>query len=1081
MKTLRTLLTLLIVCSPLSAQTSVDKLSEALDSLTLASFNDWKMSPDLKAAPVIQGDPVRGEFDDSQWETLPLGKSLDVDSCWLRKEIVLPDRILGQPIRGKIKFLITVDDYGFLWVNGREKGRFDWDGEFVLTEDGHPGDKFLIAIKAINTGGPLRLLRSRIQMEDESAATKQLRERIRDFALSLRIGQKLLSFDTYQTNATKREDPGIDRSSMDKEEKKRLSGSLQTLAEQVDVDALKGGSVDKFLHSMEVVRAQLKPFDAFAKRFTLVLTANAHIDAAWLWREKETVEVCKNTFSSVLKMMQARPDFTYTQSSAAYYDWMEQLYPDVFSSIQQRVKEGRWEVVGGMWVEPDCNLPSGESWAHHLLYAKRYFKQHLGADVTVGWNPDSFGYNWNMPMMYRNAGIDAFITQKIGWNESNVFPYHVFWWEGPDGSRVLCYFPFDYVSDVADPYSLVDWLRQFEANTGFTRFLILFGVGDHGGGPTDEMLDRIEHFKSLDIYPKIEYGTAREYLTWLKNQDPAKIPTWKDELYLEYHQGTFTTQAKMKELNRHNESLLVNAEKFSTLSTLLGGNVHQDVLQEAWRNLLFNQFHDILPGSGIREVYLDATGRHRAAESIGDHELRTALGTIAQKVNTSAVSGSSALVIFNPLSWERTDLVEAALPEGDEGDYALFEVNGGEVASQIVQKDRYHRGLLFVAEKVPSLGYKVYALRKQKSGNPSTALSFTSPLTLENEFFRVSVNAVTGWVQSAFDKRLGKELLSGPGNELQILEDKPKQWDAWNIGLTGTVYPSILRKVEVIEKGPVRSIIRIHRDVLGPGFKREFPAEGFPSSFFTQDVVLYSGLDRIEFQTRVDWWEDRTMLKVAFPLAVQDRIATFEIPYGQIRRSTGMNDRWEKARVEVPAERWGDLSQDDFGVSLLNRSKYGYDIKGNTIRLSLLRSPKWPDPTADRGKHIIEYALYPHPGRVNDGRTVERGYEYNNPLIAYQTGLHPGELPPVHSFVQITPASLVLTTIKQAEDSEAWMFQWYDTRGEDTKAVVTLPRIPKRVVQSNFLEADGETVPFKRNTVTLNSRKNAVVTLKVYF
>ena len=322
-------------------------------------------------------------------------------------------------------------------------------------------------------------------------------------------------------------------------------------------------------------------------------------------------------------------------------------------------------MVGGMWVEPDCNLPSGESWAHHLLYGKQYFKEHLGAEVTVGWNPDSFGYNWNMPMMYRNAGIDAFITQKIGWNESNVFPYHVFWWEGPDGSRILCYFPFDYVSDVTDPYMLVDWLRQFEANTGFTRFLILFGVGDHGGGPTEAMLERIEHFKSLDIYPKIEYSTAREYLNWLKNQDPTRIPTWKDELYLEYHQGTFTTQAKMKEFNRHNESLLTSAEKFSSLASLVGGRVHKEALQDAWRNLMFDQFHDILPGSGIREVYLDAAERHQAAEDIGNHELRTAIGTIAGKVNTSAARGHSAVVVFNPLSWKRTDLVEAPLPEGD--------------------------------------------------------------------------------------------------------------------------------------------------------------------------------------------------------------------------------------------------------------------------------------------------------------------------------------------------------------------------------------------------------------------------------
>lgn len=1081
MKTRKLFFAFLLVPVLLFGQTNVDKLSRSLESLSTASYDDWRVSPDLKTSPVFKGDPIRPDFDDLHWDTLRIDQSLFVDSCWLRKEIVLPDRILGQPVTGRIKFLVTVDDYGFLWINGESRGRFDWDGEFVLTENGKPGDKFLMAIKAVNTGGPLRLLRARIQMENETDATQRLRQKIQDFTLSLRVGQKLLSLDTYQTNSTRKEDPGIDKSAMDKEEKKRLNNTLQGLAGQVDTEALRRGDTQEFLNSMETVRAQLKPVDAFAKRFTIVFTANAHIDAAWLWREKETVEVCRNTFSSVLKMMDARADFTYTQSSAAYYDWMERLYPDIFSRIRQRVKEGRWEVAGGMWVEPDCNLPSGESWMHHLLYAKRYFRNHLGANVIFGWNPDSFGYHWNMPQFYRNAGIDAFITQKIGWNETNVFPYRVFWWESPDGSRILCYFPFDYVNNVAQPYQLVDWLRQFEANTGFTRFMILFGVGDHGGGPSDEMLDRIEHFKSLDIYPRIEYGTASAYLNWLKKQDPSKIPTWKDELYLEYHQGTYTTQAKMKEFNRRNETLLSNAEKFSALASLFGGNVHKQDMEEAWRNLMFNQFHDILPGSGIREVYLDATERHKAAEAVGDHELHAALETIARKINTSSLTHGKPLVIFNPLSWERTDLATVELPEADQNDYAVLDSAGKEIVSQILPKDNYHRRLIFVAEKIPSLGYKVYQLRKQKPSLPKTSSLTASSFALESEFFRVKLGADSGWVESIFDKRLGKEILSGSGNQLQILEDKPRQWDAWNIGLTGKTYPSTLRKIEVVENGPVRAILRVHRDVLGPSFKREFPTEGFPSSFFIQDVILYSGLDRIDFKTHADWWEEKTMLKVAFPLTVQDQVATYEIPYGQIQRSTQMSSRWEKAKVEVPAERWADLSQDDFGVSLLNRSKYGYAIKGNLLRLSLLRSPQWPDPTADRGKHSIEYALYPHVGRVNEAQTVARGYEYNNPLITVQTGSHSGELPLAHSFIQISPSSLVLTTIKKTEDSDAWIFQWYDSKGVDSQAMVTLPQNARKVVRSNFLEEEGEPVPFEKNVVKVNSKKRGVVTLKVYF
>lgn len=441
MRTLKLLFAFFFLPFALLAQSNVDKLVEALEFHSKGVLNNWKYSTDFKADPTLPG------FDDSKWETLQLNASIYPDSCWLRREVVLPARFLGEPLSGPVRFLVSVDDYGYLIVNGESKGHFPWDGEFELTKDGKPGQKFVLAIKAINTGGPLRLLRAQFEMEK----SKPLRQMIDDLCLSLRAGQKLLSFDTYQTNSRVKTDPGLDKSVMDKSEKTRLNNLLQNLATKVDVQAMADGKLDKFNASLAEVRAQLKPIGEFARRFTLFFDANAHIDAAWLWREKETVEVCKNTFASVLNMMSARPDFTYTQSAAAYYDWMERFYPEIFEGIQQRVKEGRWEVVGGMWVEPDCNLPSGESWARHLLYAKRYFRNQLGVDIKTGWNPDSFGYNWNMPQFYSNAGIDAFITQKIGWNDTGVFPYRLFWWQGPDGSRILAYFPFDYVNTVNNP------------------------------------------------------------------------------------------------------------------------------------------------------------------------------------------------------------------------------------------------------------------------------------------------------------------------------------------------------------------------------------------------------------------------------------------------------------------------------------------------------------------------------------------------------------------------------------------------------------------------------------------------------
>ena len=348
----------------------------------------------------------------------------------------------------------------------------------------------MIAIRAsqspgqggVGRPGTVRLSKAELVL----SAVEPRRRMIEELALSLRVGQKLLSFDTYQTSASKKTDPHTDKSTIDKAERSRLNDLLQKLAVQIDMAALAAGSLEKFDASVASVRSQLGPIRDFVQRFTLYFDANAHIDAAWLWRDKETVEVVKNTFSSVLNMMNARPDFTYTQSTAAYFDWMEHSNPELFKGIQQRVKEGRWEILGGLWVEPDCNLPSGESWARHLLYAKRYFQKKLGVDVKIGWNPDSFGYSWQLPQIYKKSGIDYFVTQKLLWaHEFTAFPYKLFWWESPDGSRVLTYFPNGYGNDNVNPVRLsIGVASSRSLAPGLTELMDLYGVGDHGGGPS---------------------------------------------------------------------------------------------------------------------------------------------------------------------------------------------------------------------------------------------------------------------------------------------------------------------------------------------------------------------------------------------------------------------------------------------------------------------------------------------------------------------------------------------------------------------------------------------------------------------
>ena len=1070
------LLLVLILASTtqiIQAQTNVDNVIHKLTLFGNAPFKDWKYSTDFSKKP--EELSALG-YDDSKWHKIALSQDIFIDSCWMRKEITLPTFLAGKPLPSNLTFEVSVDDYGYMFINGESKGKFPEHGEFTLPANSKPGEKVVILIKAINTGGPMKIYRAQLR----SGTSEEINNIITDLTISLKVGQKLLSFDTHQSSNNVTVDPGIDKSKMDKNEKERLNALLQNIVTHIDLSALENGEADKFIKSVEKVKDELKPISEYAKRFTLQFAANAHIDAAWLWRKKETVEVCDHTFSSVMNMFKARDRFTYSQSAAAYYEWIEKNDPALFDKIKEKVKEGRWEIVGGQWVELDCNLPSGESWYRQFLYAQKYFEKNFGKKAVIGWNPDSFGYNANLPMFFNNAGIDAFVTQKIGWNDSNVFPYRLFWWQSPDSSRVLTYFPFNYISTVNDPYSFADQLRQYEANTGITKMMVLFGIGNHGGGPSIEMMGRIDKFEKLTIYPKIEFGTSEDYIKYLRTNDLTNLPVWKDELYLEYHRGTLTTQSDIKKWNRSSEVLLSNAEKFSAFSSLSGQKYKSDDLHHAWKNVLFNQFHDILPGSSIREVYVDANQDYKESETIGKHVLGSSIDYISAEVNTSSMKHCKPIVIFNPLSWERNDIAELALPYADEKDYSIIDETGKEIASQIITKSKYERSIIFEAKKVPSLGYKVYGLKDKKSQLAVENVKVDKQ-SIENEFFKASVDS-TGWVKSIYDKKNGKEILTGYGNKLQLLEDKPKEYEAWNIGFTGKEYFSKFRKAEVVEQGPVRSILRLYRDYLNPGVVKAFPTEDFPSSFFTQDIILYKGTDRVDFTTSAEWWEEKTMLKTVFPVAAYDSSATYEIPYGKIKRATTANNSLDKAKWEVAGAKWADLSDDNMGVSILNKAKYGYDIKGNVMRLSLLRSPKYPDKMADMGNHSMDYALFIHKGKSLES-TIQKGYEFNYPLITALTDNHKGSLPADYSFMSIEPKNIIITTVKKIEEpgSDAVMIQFYETEGKDTDVQLKLPKTVNKAFLSNFLEEEVQPIKAEGKTINLKIKGNSLKTLRVVF
>ncbi len=1071
----------LFALSPIGSK--VDQICAVLEQELSLQMDEWKYSNQMFA------DAWKPNFSDKDWKNIIINEQVYPDSAWLRKQITIPSRILGTKVDGgTIRFLVTVDDAGICWINGEKKGLFKWNGEYVLTEDARPGDKFDIAIKAINTGGPMRLLRAELEWDK----VKTLSKEVQSYVTSLKTGQKLLSDDTYLKTGRVKLDTGIDQSTIPKERRIELRSVLDDAVEIVDLKALKKGNLKQFNQTLTQSKNALKPVAAFAKEFTLIYDSNAHIDCAWLWRYLETINIAKNTFQSVLDMMDVRPEFTYTQSQAHLYWWMEKYFPDVLDGIRKRVNDGRWEIVGGMWVEPDCNLISGESWARQLLYGKRYFNEKLSTDVKIGWNPDSFGYNWNMPQFYLDAGIHSFITQKIGWNDTNMFPYRLFWWQSPDGRKLLTYFPNSYVNEIKNPFELVDWMRQFESNTGFRKMLVLYGVGDHGGGPDLEMIDRIEDLRKLTVYPKVEYGTASEYLNWIRKFDLSDIPVLKDELYLEYHRGTYTTQAKTKKQNRECEILLGNAEQLAALAACYDRPYKNFDFFESWQGVMFNQFHDILPGSSIYPVYKDSDEKYAESREIAEHEFETAFDYLNRKINTKVAKDAEPILIYNSLAWPRTDVVELEIEKEENVDYRILNETGEEIPSQVIPAGRHQNKILFIAENVPATGYTVYQIKRGTPKQFSTGLK-SSPTELENEFLKITVDKENGQLSSVYLKQAEKEILNGPGNELQLFEDKPDAWDAWNIGL-GEKYPLNFRGMELIESGPVRAVIQVKSDFLKPGVKKSYPTPNNPNSYFVQDIILYQGIDRIDFRTEADWWEEHVMLKVAFDVTAADSVACFEIPFGTIYRPTTMKNDWEKARFEVSQQKWSDLTDasKNFGVSLLNRTKYGGDIHDGVMRLSLLRSPKWPDPVADMGKHVIEYSLYPHQDNWKKAETMRKGYEYNYPLIAKRVESHSGKLPRTHSFVVVEPKNVILNSIKCAEPKVTFspdrsdqtnrvlILRLFEFFGENTHASVQLPFTVRRAVRSNIMEEEFEELTVDKNVVEFEVPANRIMTIKLW-
>jgi alpha-mannosidase len=741
--------------------------------------------------------------------------------------------------------------------------------------------------------------------------------------------------------------------------------------------------------------------ETYPQQGALAVTGHAHIDLAWLWPLQETRRKANRTFHTMIGLMERYPDFRFNQSTAQLYAFLEEDDPELFASIEAKVKAGQWETIGGMWVEPDTNMPTGESLVRQILYGQRYFQRHFGQRHTVCWLPDCFGFSPALPQLLKLAGMEHFFTIKVNWSETNKFPHDLFWWEGLDGSRVLAHTfdnPVGGYNAETSPRAVIETWRNFRGKHRYGESLFSFGFGDGGGGPTEEMLERQRQMEDFPVLPAMRPVTVEDWFRRAQQaaaQD-ATTPVWTGEIYLELHRGTLSTQGRTKYLHRRAERALITAEALGCMALFAGGS-RPASLEDHWRVLLRNEFHDILPGSSIREVYELAEQELGSVVEAGTQQSERHLEALAGKLVQPGTE--AGLLVINPDCSPRPLRIQSPEP-----------LPGGQPVES--------GSVLCATRTVPGLSAAVVL-----AASPPAGLS-VSPQVLENELVRVQL-APDGTLASLFDKRAGREVLEGRGNQIWAYTDKPRNWDAWDIEedfwrqgeeLAASEPP------EVVERGPHRAAIRIVRD--------------YRSSRIVQTIRLWANSARIEFKTDIDWHDRRLLLKARFPLAIRSEFATFECAHGVVRRSTLRNTSWDEAQFEVAGHRFADLSEHGYGAALLNDGKYGHHAVGNELGLTLLRSPVFPDPLADEGQQSFTYALLPHEGDWLSGGVLAEAEDLNQPLLhrAVSAGSESH-----WQAIAVGGPRLGLSALKPTEEGEGVLLRLYEPAGARGHAEIGLP------------------------------------------
>lgn len=1008
-----------------------EKINRFIVDLEKLIYSDRE---DISKYKVKEGNFSGGQslsLDDATWHTYETGElwgGYD-KHLWFRTKVIIPERFASKTVA----FHITTGHEGE-WDALNPQFLFYLDGELIqgldvnhrevlISENVEPGREYNIAF--LGYGGLYE--RKCIIHTELVVLDKEVEELYYDIKVPFNCAQLFKNEDQNRID---------------------ILNALNSAVQYLD---LRKPFSEMFYESIRRAKEFLKVefYEKLCGKNSAQVTAvgHTHLDIAWLWTLSQTREKAARSFSTAVKLMEQYPEYKFMASQPVLYKFIKEDYPELYEKIKGKIKEGNWEADGVMWLEPDCNAVSGESLVRQIIFGMRFFKEEYGVTCKTLWLPDVFGYTAALPQILRKSGIKYFMTTKLDWNQFNRIPYDSFMWEGIDGSKVYSHFVTTCEYDeqnknktryegVLNPSHVLGTWHRYQNKAINKEVLMTYGYGDGGGGANKEMLENGRRLvKGIPGMPALKLDFQANYFdrVFENISTDNRLPKWTGELYLEYHRGTYTSMGRTKRYNRKSELLYIDAEMLSALSYIAGREYPRKKLEEGWELILLNQFHDILPGSSIKKVYEDSNEQYEKVMSIGNDIVNSSLEYLSKNIKLS----SRSLVVFNTLSYDRDDIVEFELADEN---IQICDGGGNILPYQTVDNGR--KAVLF-ARGVPAKGYK--ALKIQTVDGTHSVFRrdvHVSENSLENKFFRIELDENKN-ISSLYYKLNGREILQcgSRGNVIQAFEDRPMRWENWDIDI---YYKDKMWEVnevvscKVIENGPVRGCLRIERK--------------FCDSTIVQDMYIYNDIPRIDFKTWVDWKEKNILLKASFPVDVHSNRASYDIQYGNVERDTHTNTSWDTARFEVCAHKWADLSEDGFGVSLLNDCKYGHDIKDSVMRLTLLKSGTYPNVDADREEHNFTYSLYPHLAGWREGATIKMAYNLNVPLYSRIEEAQEGILADHLSIASVDKENVVIEVIKRAENGDGIIIRLYECHNRREEVQLTFFKDIEEVRECDLLE-----------------------------